>query len=121
MTEVTLNREDAFLIIKETLTRIGVTGVANNKLYQSCHIFHKAGKYYISHFKLMFEVDGKRSNIDDGDLNRQETIANMLQKWNLVSIVNKNPQSFIPSLVKVVPKVDLKNWELVPMHRIGSK
>lgn len=123
MVEVKLVRPDAFLIIKETLTRIGVPSTGSKKLHQSCHILHKAGKYYIAHFKLLFELDGKSSNFDIHDSMRQLGIAQMLASWNLVEIVNETTISNAISLapVKVVSSSEKSDWTLIAKHRIGNK
>lgn len=123
MVEVNLVRPDAFLIIKETLTRIGVPSAGSKKLHQSCHILHKAGKYYIAHFKLLFELDGKTSNFDVTDSMRQLGIAQMLASWNLVELVKEPSISNAISLapVKVVPSSEKSEWSLIAKHRIGNK
>lgn len=123
MVEVDLSRPDSFLIIKETLTRIGVASDSAKKLHQSCHILHKAGKYYITHFKLLFELDGKTSNIDKIDIARQNTIAKLLESWNLVRVKSEIPSDeLVPmKLIKIVPSSEKREWELVSKHRIGRK
>lgn len=121
MIEVELTRDDGFLIVKETLTRMGVASDETKKLFQSCHILHKRGKYYITHFKLLFELDGNSSNIDAVDLVRQYTIASLLESWNLLKIVSKQEQLMqsLPKLVKVISNTERDKWELVSKHRIG--
>lgn len=123
MVEVELTRPDAFLIVKETLTRIGVASEGQNRLHQSCHILHKGGKYYITHFKLLFELDGKNSNIDQQDIARQNTIAALLVSWGLVKFTN--PKADMPvapmKSIKIVPASEKRNWELISKHRIGKK
>ena len=115
--EVKLHQEDDFLKVKETLTRVGVASEKNKTLYQSCHILHKRGKYYIVHFKELFALDGKPSSLDDEDLARRNTIANLLADWGLIELVNPKmseenqaPMKFI----KVIPYKEKHEWELNP-------
>ena len=89
LVEVTFPEKDDFLKIRETLSRIGVASRREQELFQSCHILHKRGKYYITHFKELFKLDGKPTNIDDSDIARRNTIVGLLEQWNLVSVVNK--------------------------------
>jgi hypothetical protein len=122
--EVTLKAEDDFLKVRETLTRIGVSSKKENKLYQSCHILHKRGKFYIVHFKELFALDGLPTDIDDTDIGRRNTIANLLEEWGLVDIVDEKKASEpIVSLaqMKIIPFKDKQNWELVPKYHIGKK
>ena len=122
--EVTLKAEDDFLKVRETLTRIGVSSKKENKLYQSCHILHKRGKFYIVHFKELFALDGLPTDIDDTDIGRRNTIANLLDEWGLVEIVDEKKASEpIVSLaqMKIIPFKDKQNWELVPKYHIGKK
>jgi hypothetical protein len=122
--EVTLKNEDDFLKVRETLTRIGVSSKKENKLYQSCHILHKRGKFYIVHFKELFALDGLPTDIDDTDIGRRNTIANLLDEWGLVDIVDsKKAAEPIVSLaqMKIIPHKDKSNWELVPKYHIGRK
>ena len=122
--EVTLKAEDDFLKVRETLTRIGVSSKKDNKLYQSCHILHKRGKFYIVHFKELFALDGLPTDIDDTDIGRRNTIANLLDEWGLVDIVEpKKASEPIVSLaqMKIIPFKDKQNWELVPKYHIGKK
>ena len=122
--EVTLKAEDDFLKVRETLTRIGVSSKKENKLYQSCHILHKRGKFYIVHFKELFALDGLPTDIDDTDIGRRNTIANLLEEWGLVDIVEQKKASEpIVSLaqMKIIPFKDKQNWELVPKYHIGKK
>lgn len=124
MVEVRLKQEDGFLKIKETLTRIGVASRKDQKLYQSCHILHKQGKYYIVHFKELFTLDGKPSNFGDDDIARRNTIANLLAEWELVELVepdkSKEPVALI-SQIKVLPYKEKDQWELVAKYNIGKK
>lgn len=122
--EVTLKAEDDFLKVRETLTRMGVSSKKENKLYQSCHILHKRGKFYIVHFKELFALDGLPTDIDDTDIGRRNTIANLLDEWGLVGIVDdKKASDPIVSLaqMKIIPFKDKQNWELVPKYHIGKK
>jgi hypothetical protein len=122
--EVTLEEPDDFLKVKETLTRIGVASVKLNTLYQSCHILHKRGKYYIVHFKELFRMDGKQTDIDETDIRRRNAIALLLESWELLKIVNKQKaEAFCVSLnqIKVIPHKEKKNWTLSPKYNIGKK
>ena len=121
--EVTLPSDDAFLKVKETLTRIGISSRKTNTLYQSCHILHKQGKYYIVHFKELFMLDGKGSNIDDEDIARRNTIVKLLCEWGLIKVVNDEILKAESNLgnIKIIPHKDKANWELVPKYNIGNK
>lgn len=122
--EVTLPNEEDFLKIKETLTRIGVASKKDKKLFQSCHILHKQGKYYIVHFKELFALDGKPSNFSDDDIGRRNTISNLLEEWGLVKLVSKdkssNPISPL-SQIKILAYKDKDDWELIAKYNIGRK
>lgn len=122
--EVKLKTEDDFLKVRETLTRIGVASRKEKKLYQSCHILHKKGKYYIVHFKELFALDGKTTDFDENDLGRRNTIANLLSEWGLIGIVNTD-QSKLPvaplSQIKVISYGERGDWELVTKYNIGNK
>lgn len=124
LVEVTLNAQDDFLKVRETLTRIGVAAKNENILYQSCHILHKQGKYYIVHFKELFALDGKPSNLSENDVARRNTIANLIAEWGLVNLLdadkikdNKAPLSQI----KIIPHKEKANWQLVAKYNIGKK
>jgi hypothetical protein len=122
--EVTLPKEDDFLKIKETLTRIGVSSKTENKLWQSCHILHKKGKYYIVHFKELFLLDGLSSSIDENDLARRNTIATLLEEWGLLQIVDPNriEGKFAGiNQIKIIPFKDKNAWQLIPKYHIGKK
>ena len=122
--EVTLGKEDDFLKIKETLTRIGVSSKTDNKLWQSCHILHKKGKYYIVHFKELFLLDGLSSTITENDLARRNTIAKLLEEWGLLKVVDKEKMSALltgVNQIKIIPFKEKQNWELVPKYHIGKK
>lgn len=122
--EIKLKQDDDFLKVRETLTRIGVSSKKDNKLYQSCHILHKRGKFYIVHFKELFALDGLPTDIDETDKGRRNTIANLLEEWGLVEIVDrKKSEDPIVSLaqMKIIPFKDKQNWELIPKYHIGRK
>ena len=124
LVEVTLPSDDSFLKVKETLTRIGVASRKEKKLYQSCHILHKQGKYYITHFKELFMLDGKVNNFDDEDRGRRNAIINLLEEWNLIKVVNhtqiEDPVAPL-SQIKVLPYKEKDEWDLVPKYSIGKK
>ena len=124
LVEVRLRNEDDFLKVRETLTRIGVASKKENTLYQSCHILHKQGRYYITHFKELFALDGKPSNMSESDIARRNTIANLLREWELVDILKseqtENPIAPI-SQIKVLPYKEKNDWELVAKYNIGKK
>jgi hypothetical protein len=124
MIEVTLDTEDSFLKVRETLTRIGIASRKDMTLYQSCHILHKQGKYYIVHFKELFALDGKPTNFAEGDISRRNTIANLIAEWGLVKLVDpsKSADPISPlSQVKVLPYKDKNDWSLVAKYNIGRK
>jgi len=125
LVEVTLNQQDDFLKVRETLTRIGVASKKEKILYQSCHILHKQGKYYIVHFKELFALDGKPTDISDNDLSRRNTIANLLQDWGLITLVDKKstqtPEPIFLSQVKILSHKEKGEWQLVPKYNIGNK
>ena len=122
MLEVSLNEPDDFLKIRETLTRIGVASRKDNKLYQSCHILHKQGRYFIVHFKELFLLDGKPSNLIENDLQRRNTIATLLADWGLVSLINPSQAQDCAPLrqIKVIPFKEKTHWELCPKYNIGN-
>ena len=124
MVEVTLQNDEDFLKVKETLTRIGVASRKNRSLYQSCHILHKQQKYYIVHFKELFALDGKPTNFDKEDLARRNTIVNLLEEWGLVKIldpeVTAEPTAPL-SQTKIISFKDKDQWELIPKYNIGKK
>lgn len=123
MLEVTLPEPDNFLKVRETLTRIGIASRKDNKLFQSCHILHKQGRYFIVHFKELFALDGKESNITASDIERRNAIALLLQDWTLLKLVNKlhTDSASILSQIKVVSFKEKNEWELVPKYNIGNK
>ena len=122
MLEITLNEPDDFLKIRETLTRIGVASRKDQKLYQSCHILHKQGRYFIVHFKELFLLDGKPSNLIENDLERRNTISTLLADWGLVTIINpKSCEKLAPlRQIKVIPFKEKSQWELCPKYNIGN-
>lgn len=123
MLEITLSEPDDFLKVRETLTRIGVASrKETNKLYQSCHILHKQGRYFIVHFKELFLLDGKPSNLTVNDLQRRNTIATLLSDWGLVTIVNPDQSKDKAPLrqIKIIPHREKSNWELLPKYSIGN-
>jgi hypothetical protein len=122
--EIRLPTQDSFLKIKETLTRIGISSRKEKKLYQSCHILHKKGRYSILHFKELFILDGKKNTFTEEDKARRNTIVNLLEEWELIEIVNKNQtQDPIASLnqIKIIPFKDKENWDLAVKYNIGKK
>lgn len=123
MLEVTLPTPDNFLKVKETLTRIGVASKKDKKLYQSAHILHKQGRYFIVHFKELFILDNKDSNISINDIDRRNAIAILLEDWGLLQLVNRpstNAQSVL-SQIKIVSYKEKQEWELIPKYNIGQK
>ena len=124
MVEVLLNEPDDFLKVRETLTRIGVASRKEKKLYQSCHILHKQGRYFIVHFKELFALDGKPANFGEEDVARRNAIANLLDEWGLVNLVEseKSQDPICPiSRIKVLPYKEKDDWTLTPKYNIGKK
>ena len=123
MLEITLNEPDDFLKVRETLTRIGVASRKDNKLYQSCHILHKQGRYFIVHFKELFLLDGKKSNLEENDIARRNTIAQLMSDWGLIAIESKRKVEPLAPMrqIKIIPFKEKNNWELCPKYNIGSK
>jgi hypothetical protein len=122
--EVELEEQDDFLKVRETLTRIGVSSRKEKVLYQSCHILHKQGRYYIVHFKELFALDGKPSNLTENDIQRRNAIANLLEEWGLVRILNKYliEDNIAPiHQIKIISFKEKDDWELVPKYNIGKK
>jgi hypothetical protein len=122
--EVTLKHEDDFLKVRETLTRIGVSSRKEKVLYQSCHILHKQGKYYIVHFKELFALDGKLSTITENDIQRRNAIANLLEEWGLLKIVNYDilRENMAPiHQIKIISFKEKDDWELIAKYNIGKK
>ena len=121
MLEVTLKEPDDFLKVRETLSRIGVASKKEKKLYQSCHILHKQGKYYIVHFKELFALDGKRTNLSENDIARRNTIVNLLNDWGLVGVVDEAGPSAPLSQIKVISFREKNDWLLETKYNIGKK
>lgn len=123
MLEITLNEPDDFLKVRETLTRIGVASRKDNKLYQSCHILHKQGRYFIVHFKELFLLDGKKSNLDENDISRRNTIATLMSDWGLVTMETRGQTLSLAPLrqIKIIPFKEKANWQLCPKYNIGNK
>ena len=124
LVEVTIKEDEDFLKIKETLTRIGVASRKDNKLYQSCHILHKQGKYYIVHFKELFALDGKDTNFSEEDKFRRNKIASLLKEWGLVDIVREDKiasEQAQMNHIKIISHKDKNNWELIAKYNIGRK
>ena len=123
MLEVTLNEPDDFLKVRETLTRIGVASRQENKLFQSCHILHKQGRYFIVHFKELFLLDGKKSNLEENDVARRNTIAQLMSDWGLITIENTKQLDPLAPMrqIKIIPFKEKDKWELCPKYNIGNK
>ena len=123
MLEVTLNDPEDFLKVRETLTRIGVASRKDKKLFQSCHILHKQGRYFIVHFKELFMLDGKKANLEESDIQRRNTIATLMSDWGLVEIqdTSKAADCAPLRLIKILPFKEKDEWELCPKYNIGTK
>lgn len=123
MLEIVLNEPDDFLKVKETLTRIGVASRKENKLFQSCHILHKQGRYFVVHFKELFLLDGKKSNLEENDIARRNTIATLMSDWGLVNIVDSESAKPTAPMrqIKIISFKDKDNWVLQPKYNIGQK
>ena len=123
MLEVVLNEPDDFLKVRETLTRIGVASRKDKKLYQSCHILHKQGRYFIVHFKELFLLDGKKSDLEESDIARRNTIAQLMSDWGLITIDNNVKLEPLAPLrqIKIISFKDKDDWELCPKYNIGNK
>lgn len=121
--EVTLVQPDDFLKVRETLTRIGVASKKDKVLYQSCHILHKQGRYFIVHFKELFALDGKQADISDNDLQRRNTIAKLLSDWGLVTVLDKSNLTDLAPLsqIKVISHKEKGDWDLQAKYNIGKK
>ena len=121
MLEVGLKEPDDFLKVRETLSRIGVASRKEKTLFQSCHILHKQGKYYIVHFKELFALDGKDTNLSENDIARRNTIANLLSDWGLVNVVSKSDVESAPlSQIKVISFKEKNEWKLETKYNIGK-
>jgi hypothetical protein len=123
MLEITLSQPDDFLKVRETLTRMGVASRKENRLYQSCHILHKQGRYFIVHFKELFLLDGKKSNLEENDLARRNTIVTLLSDWGLVQVVDRSMLTNCAPLrqIKIIPHKEKHNWILCTKYSIGNK
>lgn len=122
--EVQLKEQDDFLKIRETLTRIGISSPKEKRLYQSCHILHKRGKYYIVHFKELFALDGKATNFSEEDEGRRNTIIKLLADWGLLEIVNEELISYPATpinQIKIIPHKEKSEWELIAKYNIGGR
>lgn len=124
--EITLDNEDAFLKVRETLTRIGVSSRKDKILYQSCHILHKQGRYVILHFKELFALDGKPSTITENDIQRRNAIVNLLEEWGLVNVVESEKQKIANNVaplhqIKIISYKEKDEWELLTKYTIGKK
>lgn len=124
LVEITLAKPDDFLKVKETLTRIGISSKTEKKLYQSCHILHKRGKYYIVHFKELFALDGLPSTLTEADIARRNTIVTLLDEWGLLKVVDPAKTANVTAglaQIKIIPHKEKADWELVPKYHIGKK
>jgi hypothetical protein len=125
LVEVRLKDADDFLKVRETLTRIGVASKKDKTLFQSCHILHKRGQYYVVHFKELFALDGKPTDITENDLSRRNAIVNLLVDWGLVEVVDKSqtetPTPIFLSQIKIISHKEKNDWQLVPKYNIGKK
>jgi Bacteriophage translational regulator len=125
LVEVTLKEKDDFLKVRETLTRIGVASKKDKILYQSCHILHKKGQYYVVHFKELFALDGKPTDISENDLSRRNAIVKLLEDWGLIGVVKKeqveNPPPIFLSQIKILSHKEKDEWQLVPKYNIGKR
>ena len=121
MLEVRLNAPDDFLKVRETLSRMGVASRKERKLFQSCHILHKQGRYFLTHFKELFALDGKQTNLSENDIARRNTIANLLKDWGLISIMGDASECAPLSQIKVLSFREKDDWELCTKYNIGKK
>ena len=121
MLEIGLNEPDDFLKVRETLSRMGVASRKERKLYQSCHILHKQGRYFLTHFKELFALDGKQTNLSENDIARRNTIANLLKDWGLISIMGDASECAPLNQIKVLSFREKGDWELCTKYNIGKK
>jgi hypothetical protein len=123
MLEIVLNEPDDFLKVRETLTRMGVSSRKEKKLSQSCHILHKQGRYFIVHFKELFLLDGKKSNLEENDIQRRNTIAQLLADWGLITILDPTAVADQAPMrqIKIISHKEKDEWELCPKYNIGNK
>ena len=120
MLEIILSEPDDFLKIRETLTRMGVASKRDSQLFQSCHILHKQGRYFITHFKELFLLDGKPSNLTENDLQRRNTIVTLMSDWGLLETVKPVGETAPLNQIKILPYKEKDNWELCPKYHIGN-
>ena len=120
MLEIGLNEPDDFLKVRETLSRMGVASRKERKLFQSCHILHKQGRYFLTHFKELFALDGKQTNLSENDIARRNTIANLLKDWGLISIMGDASECAPLSQIKVLSFREKDDWELCTKYNIGK-
>jgi len=122
LVEIKLKKPEDFLKIKETLTRMGIPSIKEKKLYQSCHILHKKGKYYIVHFKELFHLDGKKSEIEEEDLQRRNLICSLLEEWELIELVDKSKieDKLHIKKIKILPFSKKEEWNLIAKYNIGK-
>ena len=120
--EIKLKKSEDFLKIKETLTRMGIPSIKDRKLYQSCHILHKKGKYYIVHFKELFKLDGKNTEIEEEDVQRRNLICSLLEEWELIELVDKSKieDKLHIKKIKIIPFSKKEEWELIAKYNIGK-
>ena len=120
--EIKLKKSEDFLKIKETLTRMGIPSIKDRKLYQSCHILHKRGKYYIVHFKELFKLDGKNTQIEEEDVQRRNLICSLLEEWELIELVDKSKieDKLHIKKIKIIPFSKKEEWELIAKYNIGK-
>ena len=121
MLEIGLNEPDDYLKVRETLSRMGVASRKERKLYQSCHILHKQGRYFLTHFKELFALDGKQTNLSENDIARRNTIAKLLKDWGLISIMGDASECAPLSQIKVLSFREKGDWELCTKYNIGKK
>ena len=121
MLEIGLNEPDDFLKVRETLSRMGVASRKERKLFQSCHILHKQGRYFLTHFKELFALDGKQTHLSENDIARRNTIANLLKDWGLISIMGDASECAPLSQIKVLSFREKGDWELCTKYNIGKK
>ena len=121
MLEIGLKEPDDFLKVRETLSRIGVASRKEKKLYQSCHILHKQGRYFIVHFKELFALDGKNTNLTTNDISRRNTISNLLKDWGLINVIGELGEMAPLSQIKVLSYSEKGNWTLETKYNIGKK
>jgi len=122
MLEITLTEPDDFLKVRETLTRIGIASRKDNKLFQSCHILHKRGRYFIVHFKELFLLDGKKANLEKNDIMRRNTITTLMSDWGLLTLTKSDSLECAPlRQIKIISYKDKGDWELCPKYSIGNQ